>query len=411
MTSFISGGALHPVDHSDIIVNRPELGVIIDHIEGHDTYIALNSSRQTGKTTLLYQIQSHLHKKGYGVFYIDLAWLNDLTKAEFYNKICSDIRDSLRGLIDKAAEADLSSMEITDQITFSRYLEQISAHTSGLRKLVFMLDEIGGTPEDTSFFPSLRRFFHMGRGLTEKRDLYQKIIFILTGALELSRLTDGVNSPLRNICDTISLEDFTQQQIYDLAKKIRNCPSHFVEPMTKTVYEWSSGHPYLTMRIFALIDNYLVSWDKSIDQVNMDVNKLVNEHIITGNDSNIAHIFSYLENQGYREQVLNILKKEQRKSIRYEKELLSVGVVKRSVNRHPERSIECPDWDKTIQRLIDKNLLEKSEFRLTEAGQEQVKASLWQKEEPLEPDPSEPKIHVGPIGTTGRVQQDPELFP
>ncbi len=72
MTQFEYRGALNPDDHRDIIVPRPELDRIQTHIANADLYIALRSPRQTGKTTLLFQLQANLHGHGYGAAYVDL---------------------------------------------------------------------------------------------------------------------------------------------------------------------------------------------------------------------------------------------------------------------------------------------------------------------------------------------------
>jgi DNA invertase Pin-like site-specific DNA recombinase len=84
MAAFQAVGGLHPEEHSHIIVRRPELDHLLAHVQNGDLYVALSSRRQTGKTTLLYQLQARLHGHGYGVVYLDLSGLNDLSKAQFY---------------------------------------------------------------------------------------------------------------------------------------------------------------------------------------------------------------------------------------------------------------------------------------------------------------------------------------
>ncbi len=80
------------------------------------------------------------------------------------------------------------------------------------------------------------------------------------------------------------------------------------------------------------------------------------------------------------------------------------------MKKQAERVRECPDWDETVQRLIAQGLLEQAGLRLTAAGRKQVENAKLQKDKPLEPDRLQPKVHVGPIGTSERVQQDPQLF-
>ena len=101
--------------------------------------------------------------------------------------------------------------QVTDQEAFGNYLTWLSAHTPRARKLILMLDEVGGVPEEISetLFPSLRRFFHRGRRPSHTRDLYRRVMFIFAGALDLHLLRQGKNSPLWNICEFYSLHDFS----------------------------------------------------------------------------------------------------------------------------------------------------------------------------------------------------------
>ncbi len=108
--AFIFSGALNPDKHSDIVIHRPEIDRILDHIAYKDEYVVLCNPRQTGKTTLLFDIQTRLKDDNYGVVYISLEGLDDLSKPEFYHTICSDIQDELSELIDAAPENDLSSV-------------------------------------------------------------------------------------------------------------------------------------------------------------------------------------------------------------------------------------------------------------------------------------------------------------
>ncbi len=77
--------------------------------------------------------------------------------------------------------------------------------------------------------------------------------------------------------------------------------------------------------------------------------------------------------------------------------------------QHPHVDDECPDWNNTFKRLVNKGLVKKREAQLTGAGNKYVKQALLTGDIPRK-DPSEPKHHVGPVGTTNRVQKDPQLF-
>ncbi len=212
MGIFKAGGGLNPKRYENIIVHRAELDRILNHIENEELYIALRSPRQTGKTTLLYQIQAHLHGHGYGVAYLDLSNVGDLNKVEFYQTLCSSLHDGLNSLLDDNIEQLLNPKAITNQNSFSDYLKLLVEHTPQARKLILILDEVGEVPEKISatFFPTLRKFYHSGQGNLPDSDLYRKIIFIFAGALDLRKLMQGHNSPLRNICIPFPLTDLSR---------------------------------------------------------------------------------------------------------------------------------------------------------------------------------------------------------
>lgn len=76
---FKTRGPLDPVTDSAICVPRPELDQLLRAAQAPtvDAYAAILSSRQTGKTTLLYQVRARLRPRGYGVALVDLAGMRD----------------------------------------------------------------------------------------------------------------------------------------------------------------------------------------------------------------------------------------------------------------------------------------------------------------------------------------------
>jgi hypothetical protein len=340
MAVFTAGGGLNPEQHASIIVWRQELDHILAHIQSGDLYIALRSARQTGKTTLLYQIQTRLHGHGYGVVHLDLSGRSDLSKAQFYQTICIDICEGLGALIDDTNEPTLNPQQVTDQISFSTYLTSLSAHTPQARKLILMLDEVAGVPEQTSatFFPSLRGFFHNGRRPSKVRDLYRKIMFIFAGALDLQRLIQGKSSPLRNVCEPSlfsPLGDFSREQGRRLAGNLQSFSIEMMNAIADAVHEWCDGHPYLTQRLLRLIETSKECRAASVDRLPGVVDRLVGENFLSGDDSNLTHILHYLQaRREYSDQIFKILKEERRKSVMHTEDLLSIGLIKRSTDQY-----------------------------------------------------------------------------
>ncbi|MGK7875348.1 MAG: AAA-like domain-containing protein [Xenococcaceae cyanobacterium] len=356
MTAFIAGGALNPQKHQNIIIHRPELDLILEHLEREDLYIILQSPRQTGKTTLLYQIQDCLHGKGYGVVYLDLAGLNHLSESEFYQTICTESQEQLTGLIDDTSGILSEPKNAIHEIGFVEYLTSLATNTPEARKLVFMLDEVGGVPEDSLLYPTLRRFFHEGRSSSNESDLCRKFIFIFSGALELDRLLQGFNSPLANICKTFTLNDFSQEQVAELGKNLENFSSQILQTIFDCVDEWCSGHPYLTQRLFALIDESKECREtKNIEDLSKAIEKLVNHYFIYGNDVNIAHVKRYLDykDKSYRDSVWKVIHNQTLLSIPHGQELTSfgIGILKRSEEYY--LIIRNPIYEKALKNYCE----------------------------------------------------------
>lgn len=342
MTVFYTRGPLNPEEQKNIIIERQELNDILEHIYKRDSYIVLCSPYMTGKTTLLYQIQANLRERdNYGVVYLDLTGLNDLSKNEFYKTICTDIGNRITEFIDPTANKRLAHHDITNQTSFFKYLELLSAYTPQLQKLVFLLDAIHGVSAEVSstFFPTIRGFFHRGRGISNDRDLYKKVLFIFAGALDLNKLMQGTNSPLVNICTSFTLNDFSQKQVQDLGKKnLKDFTDKQVEQIAKSVYIWCDGHPYLTQRLYGLIDETKKCRSADVKQIPEVVNHLVQNKILDGDDGNWTYIRYYLHNWGesHCNAVNKILRKKPAESIKlvaHDKDLMLIGIIKRSSNQ------------------------------------------------------------------------------
>lgn len=83
----------------------------------------------------------------------------------------------------------------------------------------------------------------------------------------------------------------------------------------------------------------------------------------------------------------------------------------RTPQNHPERTIECSDWKKVIERLRKQELLKTESFELTEKGiKEVLEERLLHLDDERYRDPSIPQVKIGVIATTSQVQKDPEIF-
>src|SRR5512143_21422 len=96
-TIFKTRGPLDPVTDSAICVPRPELEQLLRAAQAPaiDAYLAVLSSRQTGKTTLLYQLRARLRPRGYGIALIDLSVAREQPDVELYRYVAGEISSEL----------------------------------------------------------------------------------------------------------------------------------------------------------------------------------------------------------------------------------------------------------------------------------------------------------------------------
>lgn len=149
----------------------------------------------------------------------------------------------------------------------------------------------------------------------------------------MQRLMQGRSSPIRNVCKSFCLKDFTNEQTLKLAKNLKNYHSHYAEAAGNCVSDWCNGHPYLTQYLLGLLDESHDCWRVGTENIYRKVEELVIRYIIHGDNPNLTHICNHLrDNKNYREQVFMILERGSRKSIPYKEELLALGIIKRSEN-------------------------------------------------------------------------------
>jgi nucleoside phosphorylase len=75
---------------------------------------------------------------------------------------------------------------------------------------------------------------------------------------------------------------------------------------------------------------------------------------------------------------------------------------------YENKDVECPNWDKIINRLWEDDMLVPRKLELTNSGRERVDQSRLIGRQ--ERDPLGSRVHFGPIGTGNQVIRDPQIF-
>ncbi|MDE3088124.1 MAG: AAA-like domain-containing protein [Chloroflexota bacterium] len=253
---FKTRGPLDPVNDSAICASRPELDQILRVVNAPtvDAYLAILSSRQTGKTTLLYQLRQRVRPRGLGVALVDLALVRDQPEDQLYRfvagEMLSELEPNLPRRTEKRDQANLPS----NPIGFRHFLLDTARQLRAARLLV-LIDEVEAVSEKYSdaFFGTLRNAFSSRR--KEDEIAFEKYLIVFCGARELHRLTGGPNSPL-NIADRVYLRDLDAEGVRFIVANFRRVGIAVPEGAAEWLYAQTSGHPYLTQKLCATIEQW-----------------------------------------------------------------------------------------------------------------------------------------------------------
>lgn len=248
---FKTKGPLDPELDRELYIDRKELDglLLLCRQPMVYSYGALLSSRQTGKTTLLYRLRQQLRDSLPAAF-IDLSVLRNQSEAACYQYVAQRLVARLEPWLDSDVIQSLPT-QFETSVDFLSFLEVVAERARSSR-IVVMLDEVGAlSPQSSdSFFNLLRTVFNVARGLDT---VLGKFLFIFSGAVDLYDLTFGTNSPL-NICEKIYLDDFSLADVQQLVDNFRRLGLPPYGGMAEQIYDLTSGHVYLTVRLCSLIE-------------------------------------------------------------------------------------------------------------------------------------------------------------
>jgi hypothetical protein len=260
---FKTRGPLDPVNDSAIFAPRPELDQLMRAVNAPtvDAYIAILSSRQTGKTTLLYQLRQRVRPRGIGVALVDLALVRDQPEDQLYRFVAGEMRSELEPNIPRRADAKAgvppkrdAAAPPSNPIEFRRFLLDLARQVRAPR-ILLLIDEVEGVPEKYSdaFFGVLRNVFSSRR--KEDEAAFEKYLIVFCGSRELHRLTGGPNSPL-NIADRVYLRDLSVDGIRFLTANFARIGITAPPETADWLFAQTGGHPYLTQKLCALIEHW-----------------------------------------------------------------------------------------------------------------------------------------------------------
>ncbi|MBM3188113.1 MAG: CHAT domain-containing protein [Chloroflexi bacterium] len=281
---FRTRGPLVTATDGDLIIDRPELkrAVRLAQQPSVTQYIALLGARQTGKTTLLFRLM-HLLRDTCACVFVDLSVLRAQEPRTCYQFVAFRLAVELGPLLGAGMSLP-ETRQIESSVDFMQYLREL-ADAVPVPRIVLLVDEVGALSAGASdsLFNTLRTVFTQGRGVSRQLSKY---LCFFSGAVDLYALTSGSNSPL-NICEKLFLSDFTRDDVAHIVGRFGQLGVSVAGGAAKRIYEWTAGHPYLTMRICALMEEAGVA-----EVTPAEVDRAAEELLVE--DDNIRHVIREL---------------------------------------------------------------------------------------------------------------------
>ena len=249
MSAFIFRGPLPP--GSPLFYGRQaELRKLARLCQGEvQGYGVVYGGRQTGKTSLLYQLEELLAGKTEPLR-IDFQAVAGASAEQVY----AHIGQRLAGCLVEEEPAGLATAG-----ALMDFLNRALGQRPDL-KLVLLLEEIGALPGGVreELANAVRAMFS-SRHDRRWRSL-GRLVVILSGGVELHRLAATEVSTLMNICEPVYLGDLGESDALELVSQglaKAGAAPEAARALARRVYGQAHGHPYLTQRFGALLEEVL----------------------------------------------------------------------------------------------------------------------------------------------------------
>ncbi len=221
-------------------------------------YFSIFAPRQSGKTTFLKRICSHLQDDPtYVVIMLSFQKYKKLKKSRFYAEIEKRFSDQLLNRLKEvkcektgAVQRLLDGHHLTDHLSFSHLLEELN-RVLEFKKIIIFIDEFDGIPvrELENFLTALRDLYQ------DYKEVEQKALYSvgLVGIRNITKLVVGGVSPF-NIADQVEFPPFSLKNVRDLyGQYTEETNQLFSEDAVKKVYEETAGQPWLVNRLGTIL--------------------------------------------------------------------------------------------------------------------------------------------------------------
>jgi len=241
---FCVGGPI-PKEGYYVLRERPEVGKISDKIE-KGRYFVIYAARQTGKTSLIQEVAEQLKDDDkYLPLYLTFQDFSDsFDEEEFYQLLAEmllfeiDVR-----LEEKGKESEILEHESRSQQSFVKLLRNL--HQQIPYHLCIFIDEFEGIPQKVldGFLHTLRAIY-LRKQTSERYNILHSVGVI--GVRSISQMTFARTSSPFNIHESISIANFTTEQVRELLMQYSEETGEvFPKEVIEFIADKTGGQPYL----------------------------------------------------------------------------------------------------------------------------------------------------------------------
>src|ERR1022692_157609 len=240
-----SGPAIHyvtggPVQAGDGVYVERSADATFLRLCREGAFAYLLTSRQMGKSSLMNRTAEKLIDEGIKPVIIDLQEAGaNATAEQWYRGVLERLADPLE-LREQVAGWWNSHQHLSVAQRFSGFLTDVVLRKIPERIVVFV-DEIDTTLRldfTDDFFASIR-YLYNARATTPA---LARLSFVLIGVASPGDLMKDPERTPFNIGERVDLDDFTEDEaVRDLRAE---------RELVRSVFRYTSGHPYLTLRVF-----------------------------------------------------------------------------------------------------------------------------------------------------------------
>ena len=207
-------------------------------------FVNVVTSRQMGKTSLVYRAMAQLAPQRYQFAYYDLSKLRSETDSRrYFQTLVGEIARELDSAVDlEAFWAERGNQTVSQG--FIDFFRQILANSSG--QVIVVLDEIDSTLEQDftdDLFTAIRSIYTA----RPREAAFKRLTFCLVGVATPNELVKSRRTTPYNIGHTIWLRDFDpgRDNLAPLASTLSGDAS-IAKQLLERVFYWTGGQPYLT---------------------------------------------------------------------------------------------------------------------------------------------------------------------